>query len=603
MASTFFGLSIATSGLRTYQASANTVANNISNVDTLGYTKQVTNVQANNAIRSYTEYGTLSAGVSAVSVTQIRSEYYDNKYWQYSGYQGEYDEKVKYMGQLETYFQDDDTIKGFSSIYKQFFNDLDTLRGNTADTSVRNQMISGARKLCSYFNTVSDGLLKIQEDLNEQVKTTVDTVNSIAQKIALLNEQINDVEINGAFANDMRDQRALLVDQLSTIVAVEVQETKIANSNYPDMYTGATNYTVKVNGLELIDGERYRQLECVARKYKDSQNDAEGLYDIRWADTLSDFGATSSLATGSLKALVELRDGNNHNNFSGKVESAAGRQVVITKTNVQSESGMNMPGEGVLTIGNREYEYSSFMMKTEASGETTFTFTISSDITGLSSMAGQYASIGTSIDFKGIAYYQAQMNEFLRNFTKAFNDIEHKGVDLYNNPMGSFFVAEDKQGHELDFSEAGSDVLRSGSNSYYRLTAANLKVTDASKDPNIFATAIRPDLENGESNQSLVEELLKLERDVPMYRGANGEQFLQTIYGDVTVDMEESELLCDNYTTIVHTVDKQRTSISGVDEDEEALDLVKFQNAYNLCSKVVQVLSEMYDRLITSTGV
>ena len=89
MASTFFGLSIASSGLRAYQASANTVSNNISNVDTKGYSKQVTNMRANHALRGYTEYGTLSTGVSADSVTQVRSEYYDNKYWQYSGYKGE----------------------------------------------------------------------------------------------------------------------------------------------------------------------------------------------------------------------------------------------------------------------------------------------------------------------------------------------------------------------------------------------------------------------------------------------------------------------------------------------------------------------------------
>ena len=149
MASTFFGLSIATSGLRAYQASANTVANNISNVDTAGYTKQVTNMKANTALRSYTDYGTLSAGVSAVSVTQLRSEYYDNKYWQYSGYRGEYDEKVKYMDQLQTYFQDDDTMKGFSSIYAEFFNDINSLRGNASDTSYRNQVISSAKKMCS----------------------------------------------------------------------------------------------------------------------------------------------------------------------------------------------------------------------------------------------------------------------------------------------------------------------------------------------------------------------------------------------------------------------------------------------------------------------
>lgn len=603
MASTFFGLSIATSGLRAYQASANTVANNISNVDTLGYSKQVTNMKANNALRSYTEYGTLSAGVSAESVTQLRSEYYDNKYWQYSGYRGEYDEKIKYMDQLQNYFRDDDTVKGFASIYADFFNDIDSLRGSAADTSVRNQVISGAKKLCSYFNTVANGLKSIQEDLNEQINSTVDMINSTAQKIALLNKQINDVEVNGSYANDMRDQRALLVDQLSQIVSVDVEETKVVNTNYPEMYTGATNYVVKINGLAIVDGNEYRQLECVAREYKDNQNDADGLYDIRWADNHSEFSATSNIATGSLKALMQLRDGNDHANFSGKVESVTGRQVVVSNCNIKSDLAMNLPSQGVLMLGSREYTYSSFTMQKTPSGETTFSFTISSDITGMASMIGREASVGTSIDFKGIPYYQSQMNEFLRAFTKAFNDIQHKGVDLYKNPMQSFFVAESIQGTELGFADAEDAVLRSNGDNYYRLTAANLKVADACKDPAIFATADLENFENGQDYQEMIEEMMKLQRDVVMYRGSGGDQFLATIISDVTVDTEESSLLSDNYTTISNIVDKQRTSISGVDEDEEALDLVKFQNAYNLCSKVVQIMSEMFDRLITQTGV
>lgn len=603
MASTFFGLSIATSGLRAYQASANTVANNISNVDTTGYTKQVTNMKANHALRGYTEYGTLSTGVSAESVTQLRSEYYDNKYWQYSGFRGEYDEKVKYMDQLQTFFQDDDTMKGFSSIYAEFFNTIDSLRGNAADTSYRNQVISGAKKLCSYFNTVSNGLKSMQEDLNEQINSTVNTINSIAQKIALLNDQINDVEINGSYANDMRDQRSLLVDQLSTMVAVEVNESKVVNSNYPDMDTGATHYTLKINGLSLVDDNEYRQLECVAREYKDNQNDAEGLYDIRWADNHSDFPATGALSTGSLKGLVQLRDGNNHSNFSGKVERVNGRQVVVSNTNVKSELGMNLPSTGMLTIGNREYVYSSFTMSQTPSGETTFTFTITSDTTGLTSTTGREATVGTSIDYKGICYYQSQMNEFLRAFAKAFNDIQHKGVDLYKNPMQSFFVAENINGTELGFADADDAVIRSNGDSYYRLTASNLKVANACKDPSIFATADLENFENGQDYQAMIEEMQKLQKDVVMYRGSGGDRFLATMISDVTVDTEESVLLSENYTTIVNTVEKQRTSISGVDEDEEALDLVKFQNAYNLCSKVVQIMSEMYDRLITNTGV
>lgn len=603
MASTFFGLSIATSGLRAYQASANTVANNISNVDTTGYSKQVTNMKANHALRSYTEYGTLSTGVSAESVTQLRSEYYDNKYWQYSGCRGEYDEKIKYMDQLQNYFRDDDTVKGFATVYADFFNDIDSLRGNAADTSVRNQVISGAKKLCSYFNTVANGLKSIQEDLNEQINSTVDMINSTAQKIALLNDQINDVEVNGSYANDMRDQRALLVDQLSEMVAVDVEEIKVVNSNYPEMYTGATNYVLKINGLAIVDGNEYRQLECVAREYKDNQNDAEGLYDIRWADNHSEFAATSDIATGSLKALMQLRDGNDHANFSGKVERVSGRQVVISNCNVKSEVAMNLPSQGVLTIGSREYNYSSFMMQKTPSGETMFSFTISSEITGLATMVGREACVGTSIDFKGIAYYQSQMNEFLRAFTKAFNDIQHTGVDLYKNPMQSFFVAESVQGTELGFTEADEDVVRSNGDSYYQLTAANLKVADVCNDPAVFATADLENFENGQDYQAMIEEMKKLQKDVVMYRGSGGDQFLATIISDVTVDTDEASLLSDNYTTIANIVEKQRTSISGVDEDEEALDLVKFQNAYNLCSKVVQIMSEMFDRLITQTGV
>ena len=264
---------------------------------------------------------------------------------------------------------------------------------------------------------------------------------------------------------------------------------------------------------------------------------------------------------------------------------------------------MNLPPQGVITVGNREYTYSSFSMQQTVSGETTFSFTITSDTSGLSSMIGRDASVGESIDYKGICYYQSQMNEFLRAFTKAFNDIQHKGVDLNKNPMGSFFVAESVQGTELGFADAGNDRILSTSDSYYRLTASNLKVADACKDPSIFATAYLDDFNNGQDNQSLVEEMQKLQKDVVMYRGSGGDQFLSTLISDVTVDSEESELLSNNYTTIVSTVEKQRTSISGVDEDEEALDLVKFQNAYNLCSKVVQIMSEMYDRLITSTGV
>jgi len=88
-----------------------------------------------------------------------------------------------------------------------------------------------------------------------------------------------------------------------------------------------------------------------------------------------------------------------------------------------------------------------------------------------------------------------------------------------------------------------------------------------------------------------------------IFRNTTADSFLQVIISDISVDTQAASIFETNYTNLGDSIEQQRLSVSGVDQDEEALDLVKYQNAYNLSSKVIQVLSEMYDRLITQTGV
>ncbi len=602
--STFFGLTIAESGLRVYHAAANTTANNISNVNTKGYSKQVLNTSSSAALRSYTSWGTLSTGVNADSVTQLRSQFYDNKYRAYSGYQAEYETKNEYMLQIENYFRDDSTVQGFGSIYGTMFNSLDTLSTSPADTTVRNQFISDAQNFCSFFNSVASSLESLQLDVNEQINSTVSQINSIAQKISILNDQINSVEISGSYANELRDQRAILVDELSTFVAVETKETEVINSNYPEMYTGATNYEIKINGQTIVDGDRYRQLNCIARDYRVNQSDARGLYDVYWEDNGENFNPTSLSNTGSLKGLFELRDGNNDEAFSGTVKSISGTAVTIVGPTLTDENSMTMPNNGTISIGSKEYSYSGFDMYNDLDGNAQYVFYIDSDPNGLSSTAGKTASIGSNVDYKGIPYYQAQMNEFVRAFAKSFNDIEGEGVDLYGNPMGAFFVAESVTGNEIDFYDEPVTYFESSGSNYYQLTAGNIRIAKATRDdPSVFSTATLEKYQNGIDDEEMTNRLLALKTDTVLYRGSSGQQFLQYIMSDVTIDTEESQLLSNNYYTIATTVANQRTSVSGVDEDEEALDLLKFQNAYSLCSKVISVMTEMYDKLINQTGV
>ena len=228
------------------------------------------------------------------------------------------------MEQIQTYFTDDDTEKGFSTLLKTMFNNLDTTQHTNFDENVRKQFIGSAQSLATYFNGVATNLQELQGTLNNEIKSTVDNVNSIAEKIALINKQINQVEINGGHANELRDKRALLVDELSAIVPVEISEVPITNSNYPDMDLGINKYTVKINGQTMVDGYDYRTLSYEAREQKINQTDIDGLYDLTWSDTGVKFNAASASMGGSLRALFEMRDGNNAENFTGKIGTEAG---------------------------------------------------------------------------------------------------------------------------------------------------------------------------------------------------------------------------------------------------------------------------------------
>ena len=621
MSSTFFGLNIGASALNAYSASVNTAANNVANANTVGYSKQVTNLEAGGAIRNYT-YGTLGSGVSAESITQLRNSYYDVKYWTNNSYTGQYEKKVYYVEQMQDLFVDFDSTKGFSSIYSSVFNVAESLKGDAGNLNIRNQFISNSQSLMDYFNDVSSSLHNLQSDCNQEIRAIISQINSYAQKIAVINDKINTIEIGGkAYANELRDQRANLLDELSYIVSFETEETEVPNSNYPEVDTGATNFRVKLAGQLLVDGGDYNELECYSRDEKVNQNDIDGLYGIRWVKTGNEFNPCASSMSGQLKAIMEVRDGNNAENFQGTLSGVNGSRITISNPNIKTVDAMSLPEQGYLTIGNRDFHYKEFSMTMHADGTCTYEFVIDDrNLAMIRNRVGKDVNIGTSVDSRGIPYYLTQMNEFLRSFCHKMNNIEMYGsteaadtvygLDANGDEMGAFFVSQQPDGEENTFTDgegrdpddSGSVTYKSTESNYYYMTADNVKVNARSlKDPNYFATSARTHVD--ESKAEIVDEILKLQNGITVYRGADGEDFLQYITSDISVDVNEADILANNYGSIGQTIDTYRKSVSSVDEDEEALDLVKFQNAYNLASKIISTMNQMYDRLITQTGV
>ena len=617
MASTFFGLDIAYTGVQAANAKLNTTANNIANVDTKGYTRQEATQVASDALRISQSYGMAGTGVTVTDINQVRNEFYDVKYWQAQTNLGQYDMKMYYMYQIEDYFTDKDTVEGFEPIFSAMFDSLEEVYKQAGTPSTKTQFIGAAGDLCEYFNAQATNLEKLQLGVNEEIKNKVDEINSIAEQIATLNKQINTIEVNHLRANELRDKRNLLIDQLSKIVDVVVRETPIYTTPGGSEKSGIYTYEVSIAGGQiLVQGYEYNTLECVARSAEEkvNQSDADGLFEIKWSNTM-DFNLYGANLGGELKGLIEVRDGNNEEYFHGTTKSVKPNsdgtyEVTIEVPNKDYLTDMNkctLPDSGQLTLVNTKYKYSGFEFD-GTKNPPTYTFKIEPDPgqADPTIFDGKEARVGTKVDYHGIPYYQEQMNEWVRIFAKAMNDIEKTAVDEEGNPAEVLFTAKDKvNGTEIKFDDSLADnKYKSSDSDYYRLTAGNLSINNEMvKDASKFGTTV--DIKKGGDAQDVTELLLTVQDDKNKvnFRGCSAKEFLQCITSDIALSANNAKTFTENYTNINKSVSQTRLSISGVDNDEEALHLVKFQEAYNLSAKVMQIMTEIYDRLILQTGV
>ncbi len=604
MANTFFGLNIGTTGLYAAKSGLNITAHNVANIETEGYSRQVIKQSADTPLSTNNRYGMLGSGVAVNEITQMRSQYYDEKYRSNNALLGMYESRSYFMNEVQSYLNEIE-LEGFTTTFDSMYDSLQELAKDPANLTVRTQVSNYAMSLCEYFNSLSTSLNQVQTECNYEVKNQVSRINSLATQVATLTKQINTVEIGGQNANDLRDQRANLIDELSEIVNVTVTEREIGT-------VGMTEYIVRMDGQILVDNYEARSLEVIPRTENMSQCDVDGLYDVYW-DNGEKLNAESATLKGTLKALFEVRDGNNMENLQGFVEEVdeGATEVTIVNTNINDLKDLNIPAEGKITIGNGEYVYTSFTVTANEDGTYSYTFQLK-DEARRQYEEGTRAAIGTTMDYKGIPYYQAQLNEFIRVFAQEFNEVHASGQNLNGDTGVNFFAAINpmtaeqynlnsfgaKGAENVTMSDFDSDPLKTEA-PYYMLTAANFTVNEiVQMNPSAITAA--SSITNGVGNADIANKLLALKSDVSMFKQGDPAAFLQTLVGEVGVDTKASLNFAESQENIVQAVTSQRLSVAGVDIDEEAMSLARYQEAYNLAAKVIAVMSETYDTLITT---
>ncbi|MFV0504150.1 MAG: flagellar hook-associated protein FlgK [Lachnospirales bacterium] len=557
--SSFFEYSVATSALFSSRAKIQVNSHNIANADTKGYSRQYGVQEANRPMAGTGSRGMFGTGSSVTSVMQFRNFYVDVKYWQNSSVLGEYNTKNTQLTNMEAALTElNDT--GIIADQNDFFNTLSNLSLEVGSLTDRNNVTKSIKALLENVSSMGNKLMKQQNDANEEVKSMVESINSLGSQVASLNKQIHLYEINGAHANDLRDKRALIVDQLSGLVNTEVIE---------DEETGG--YSLLIDGNGFVSGQDVNKLYLEDRKYKLNEMDNIGLYDIAFATGVN-FDIYSPSLEGELKGLIDLRDGNNGNNTMFYNEQ--------TKTYEKHKTG-NVPN-GI----NPDYD-NNYNPVTKTGDK-----------------------MATTTRYKGLPHYMNRLNEYIQTLACSFND----GTDINGNKLDGVIGHTDaydlngvtdrvlftynKKGtvHTTDQNLTYNDW----SLNYTEMTFLNVEINpDIENSPEAFAAA---DKAGEKDNSVAVAGFMKIKDIETLFDEGKLEDYVLSIGSDLGISVAQSENFIVTYSALDLSLQNERLSISGVSLDEEAVELSQNQLVFQAASQLIQTINTVYDSLLTIVG-
>jgi len=596
-----------------------------------GYSRQTVTSKASTPIRVRNTAGMMGTGVEMTGIEQQRNTYYDTKYRAAESKYSEYEAKEEQITQLQTYLNEMQSETGYTKLLSRLDSAMQDLSSSPSDATYRTQFVQAMGNFADLVKETATNYQNSQRDINNEVAIHVDTINSIASQIYTLNQQIMNIETRWGDANDLRDQRELLVDQLSELINIEVTEVPIMYGLGENATkSGASRYEVRIGNTVLVDEMECKQLKVAARNEKINQNDIDGLYDVYWVGINGSLGEkfnfNSVNVTGRIKGLIDVRDGNNYNPFSGNITSmttGSPANVDVKLATPMSLDKLNLPDKGLITLNCREYYYDGFEAQYDSDHNlVSFTFQnltmddgngerIPADIDPTIDM-GKEAFMGQKIDCMGIPYYMTELNEFVRTFSNYMNDIFTSGADINGDAGLDMFTTPDVEGNDfvLTNRDASGNIvlastLKSSDSSYHRLTALNWALNqDIVKDQNKLVVSYKSDILQGNKEaKGVLNKVIAGMSDRAMFAQGTPTQFLQAVTTSQAVDISKYEAFSKNMDEVSNVINKQRQSVSSVDTNEEAASLVMYQNGYNLASKVISILNQVYDKLINQTGV
>lgn len=359
MRSTFHLLETAKRSLFTQQAALQTTGHNIANANTVGYSRQVVNMQATRPIEavgmSHSTYpGQLGTGVEFTSITRVREKFLDDQFRNENKSYGNWSIQSDTLEKLET-IVNEPSDTGIRTVLDNFWKSWSDLTKDPENVTGRKIVRENALALSDAFNFTSKQLSDLSGDLTANIGVKATEATSIASSIASLNKEIQRIEGLGDDANDLRDQRDLLTDNLSKIVNINITDTPqgyTINMGAVNLVTGGTSGTLTTESVmssyssgDLNSGEITGMIISRDRYVADYQKQLDTL-----ANTIANGEITVTIPEGSvlpdgIELTKVLADGSTQNvtlTGSDRTVGSGGLTVKLKGINGLHQLGYNL---------------------------------------------------------------------------------------------------------------------------------------------------------------------------------------------------------------------------------------------------------------------
>ena len=638
MGSLFTSFNTGVSGLHTAQSGLNTTSHNLANVKTKGYTRQQ-NIQTDRYyqnVKVAVDGSQIQTGLGTTvsAIRQIRDAFLDKEYHLETGRKAFYEKLSETSGEIEDIFGETEGME-FRNNLQSLWNVMQEMANNPEDITKRRLFVSTAESFLETAQNIYTQLNTYQVSLNKEISDQVDRINTIGETIAYYNKEIVKIEAGGVEnANDYRDARNLLLDELATYTNFNYQEDEkggiqvyIENALFVDAGVSYHLGCEKIpeNGFYTVRwmdngyGDAFDTSEAYSTERKTDVGSLRGILTARglkianysdipdqpqkedFIDNKGVFDETAyKVAQNKYEAEVSAYNNTTGNSIITQIQAQFDRLIhnVVTKINDAFASNIEIKGNqvdlGTATTGTTA-DGEAFDMTKLTGGKYKVL-----DVINCPVGADDHETIGTEVFSRGQIdrYQKITLNGQIYGKDADGNDIPlaQKTVDADGNETYTLYLYNEENESDIDWMYTlNSMVINKELTADYSLLEVKANPELGLDGAYAFGQNLFQDLLH-----SWDEDLGVL--DPNSQASYNFDDYYTNMIGGLGIRGNDWNNMVDYQTSLAESIEDKRQQVAGVSSDEELVNMMKYQHAYNAASRYINTIDSMLETLIERLG-